>query len=43
MPGIFTQSTNPVSSYVTFLLAHSEKIDNLGELLVPMNVKYIIL
>lgn len=43
MPGIYTQSTNPVSGYVSFLLGKSEKIDNFGELLAPLNVKYVIL
>lgn len=43
MPGIYTQSTNPVSGYVSFLLGNSGKIDNMGELLAPLNVKYVIL
>ena len=41
--GIYSQSLNPLSKYVEFLLANSEKIDNLGELLALINVKYVIL
>ena len=43
MPGVYSQSTNPISKYVEFLLANQKNIDNLGELLAPLNVKYIIL
>lgn len=43
MPGIYTESTNPVSKYVEFLLSKSKDVSNLGELLAPLNVKYIIL
>ncbi len=42
MPGIYTQSTNPISKYVEFLL-RNRNINNLGELLAPLNVKYVIL
>ena len=40
--GIYSQSTNPVSKYIEFLL-RSEDYRNLGELVAPLNVKYIIL
>ncbi|MFC1944517.1 alpha-(1-_3)-arabinofuranosyltransferase family protein [Chloroflexota bacterium] len=40
---IYTQSNNPVSNYIEFLLAYGDDIDNFGELLVPLNVKYILL
>jgi len=40
---IYTQSANPVSSYIEFLLKNKGVIDNLGELLAPLNVKYIVL
>lgn len=43
MPGIYSQSTNPISKYVEFLLGHGNDVDNLGELLAPLNVKYVIL
>ncbi len=42
MPGIYSQSTNPVSKYVEFVLGN-ENVYNLGELLAPLNVKYVIL
>lgn len=41
--GVYTQSPKPISSYVGFLLTHREGISNLGELLAPLNVKYVIL
>jgi hypothetical protein len=40
---IYSESTNPVSKYVEFLLQNRGQIDNLGELLAPLNVKYILL
>lgn len=40
---IYSQSTNPISKYVEFLLGNGNDVDNLGELLAPLNVKYIIL
>jgi hypothetical protein len=43
VPGIYSQSTNPISKYVEFLLGNGNDVDNLGELLAPLNVKYIIL
>jgi hypothetical protein len=41
--GIYSQSANPVSRYIEFLLSKSSGLNNLGELLAPLNVKYIIL
>jgi hypothetical protein len=41
--GIETQSQKPTQHYVYFLLSNKDKIKNLGKLLVPLNVKYIIL
>lgn len=43
VPGIYSQSTNPISKYVEFLLRKGNDIDNFGELLAPLNVKYVIL
>lgn len=43
VPGIYSQSTNPVSKYVEFLLSNAGNANNLGELLAPLNVKYVIL
>ena len=45
MPAIYTQSQNPISNYVDFLVdkLKDKKIANLGELLAPLNVKYVIL
>jgi hypothetical protein len=43
MPGIYTQSSNPVSHYVEFLLGHGSTVNNLGELLAPLDVKYVLL
>jgi hypothetical protein len=40
---IYSSSTNPVSKYIGFLLGNKDKIDNMGELVAPINVKYIIL
>jgi len=41
--GIYSQSTNPTSSYLEFLLARADSIGNLGELLAPLNVRYVVL
>jgi hypothetical protein len=41
--GLYSQSTNSISKYIEFLLANQNKITNLGELLAPLNVKYVIL
>jgi len=43
VPGIYSQSTNPVSKYAEFLLNNASNVNNLGELLAPLNVKYVIL
>ena len=43
VPGIYSQSTNPISKYVEFLLGKGNEIDNFGELWAPLNVKYVIL
>ena len=41
--GIYSESTNPISKYVEFLLNNGTHVDNMGELLAPLDVKYIIL
>jgi hypothetical protein len=43
VPGIYSQSINPVSRYIEFLLANRNNISNFGELISPLNVKYILL
>ncbi len=43
VPGIYSDSTNPVSKYVENLLWNARDMDNWGELLAPLNVKYVIL
>jgi hypothetical protein len=43
VPGIYSQSSDPISKYIEFLLSRVNEINNLGELLAPLNVKYIIL
>jgi hypothetical protein len=40
---IYSSSTNSVSKYIEFLLSRKNKINNFGELVTPLNVKYIIL
>ena len=40
---IYSQSANPISKYIEFILPRGNEINNLGELLAPLNVKYIIL
>jgi hypothetical protein len=40
---IYSQSTDPISKYIEFILPRGREINNLGELLAPLNVKYIIL
>lgn len=40
---IYSESTNPISQYIEFLLRKGDEIDNLGELLAPLNVKYVLL
>lgn len=41
--GIYTQSTNEISSYVEFVLSRADGMGNLGELLAPLNVRYVVL
>ena len=43
VPGIYSQSTNPISKYVEFLLSSKDDVENFGELLSPLNVKYVLL
>jgi hypothetical protein len=43
LPGLYSQSVNPISKYVEYILGRGRDIRNLGELLSPLNVKYIIL
>lgn len=40
---VYTQSTNPRSRYIEFLLNNSKNITNVGNKLALINVKYIIL
>jgi hypothetical protein len=40
---IYSSSSNPISGYIEFLLGKKDKIENFGELVAPINVKYIIL
>ena len=41
--GVYSQSTNSFSKYLEFLLAKKDNITNFGELVAPLDVKYIIL
>jgi len=41
--GKYSGSTNPISKYVEFLLDNASNVNNLGELLAPLNVKYVLL
>ncbi len=41
--GIYSQSSNPVSKYMEFLLSNRDKIQKFGRLVSPINVRYIIL
>ena len=41
--GIYSQSVNPVSKYIEFMMSKSGEIDNFGELVSILNVKYILL
>jgi hypothetical protein len=43
MGTIYTESANPVSAYISFLLRNSAGINNFGELVSPLNVKYVVL
>jgi hypothetical protein len=40
---IYSQSTNPISEYLEFILPRGNQINNFGEILAPLNIKYIIL
>jgi len=40
---VYSSSLNPVTGYIEFLLGKKDKIENFGELVAPLNVKYIIL
>jgi hypothetical protein len=40
---IYTQSTNPTQRYIESLLSNRDKITNFGELIIPLNVKYVLL
>lgn len=40
---IYSQSTNPISKYIEFLLKNGDDITNLGNKLTLINVKYVIL
>lgn len=40
---IYSQSTNPAQRYVESLLSNKDKITNFGELIIPLNVKYVLL
>ncbi|VVB86700.1 Uncharacterised protein [uncultured archaeon] len=41
--GVYSQSTNPAQPYVESLLRNRNNITNLGELIIPLNVKYVLL
>jgi hypothetical protein len=43
MPGVYSESPNPMSNYVELLLRQGSNLDNLGELLTPLDVKYVLL
>jgi len=43
VPGIFTQSLNPISQYIEFLLQKKDTIANFGEMLLSLDIKYVIL
>jgi len=40
---VYTRSTNPAQRYIDFLLSKTQQINNFGELISPLNVKYILL
>lgn len=40
---IHSQSLNPISKYIEFLLKNRRKCSNFGELVKPLNVKYVVL
>lgn len=41
--GIYTHSSNPTQNYIQYILDNRHNISNLGELIIPLNVKYVIL
>lgn len=41
--GVQTQSSNPIQHYIGYLVNHKNEINNFGELIVPLNTKYVIL
>ncbi|MCE8424857.1 MAG: DUF3367 domain-containing protein [Candidatus Methanoperedens sp.] len=40
---IYSQSTNPAQHYVESLLVKRNNLTNFGELMIPLNVKYVLL
>jgi hypothetical protein len=40
---VYTYSANPVQLYIQFLLDKKDQIDDFGELVSPLNIKYILL
>ena len=40
---IQTQSSKPTQHYMGYLLEHKDEINNFGELITPLNIKYVIL
>jgi len=40
---IYSQSTNPAQRYVESLLVKRNNLTNFGELMIPLNVKYVLL
>ena len=43
LPTLYTQSINPMSQYIEFLLEHRDSFQNFGGLIAPLNVKYVVL
>jgi hypothetical protein len=41
--GIYSHSTTPNQHYIQYLLEHKHNITNFGELVTPLNVKYVVL
>jgi hypothetical protein len=40
---IYSHSTNPAQKYVQFLLSNNNRVNNFGELVSSLNIKYILL
>jgi hypothetical protein len=40
---IYSHSTNPAQKYVQFLLSNNNRINNFGELVSSLNIKYVLL